>query len=312
MSLVDARGRSFLLIALVAGVMAAVTIMVHDPYLLGPLVSAQALIMTLFGGVGTLWGAVIGAVVRIPLAETLRASLGHILPGIQGVIYGLVIIVVIVVAPEGLYWRVRDHMVKRRPAPNLAPARQAQVPALTTPRVQPRGKGADLLQVSGLSKMFGGPQALKDVSFTVRSGTIVGIIGPNGAGKTTLFNLLNGFYGYSAGDVLLGGKTLKGLRPNEICRLGVGRTFQVTRPFARMTVLDNVVVGTLASTHDRGSALARAHAALERVDLAPKAGFGVKNLTNLELRLMELARALAARTSRNSRNGSRRAAASRG
>ena len=272
----------------VGGFYAVVLQLVTPGGMLGPLVSAQALIISLFGGVGTLWGPVIGAAVLIPLTEALRAFLGHVLPGVQGVVYGLVIIVVVVVAPEGVFWRVRDLLARRRPDADRVTAGVVPEAPLAP------GPGA-ALEVSGLSKAFGGLQALRDVSFVVRPGTVVGIIGPNGAGKTTLFNLLNGFYATGAGRVTFGGRVLTGLRPNRICRLGIGRTFQVARPFARMSVLDNVAVGALSVTADTPGAMAQAWHALRTVGLADKAGSGVKGLTNLELRLMELARALASR-----------------
>ena len=145
----------------------------------------------------------------------------------------------------------------------------------------------------GLSKFFGGLKAVQDVSFDVRRGEILGIIGPNGAGKTTLFNVLGGILPPTAGDVTLAGKPVRGLRPNRLNHRGMGRTFQVARPFARMSVLHNVVVGAIAGTRSADDALARARDALATVGLAAKADAAVSELTNLELRLMELARALA-------------------
>jgi branched-chain amino acid transport system permease protein len=133
------------------------------------------------------------------------------------------------------------------------------------------------------------------VSFEVRRGEVLGIIGPNGAGKTTLFNLLNGFIRADAGDVLFEGKSLLGLKTNAICRLGIGRTFQVMRPFPRMSVLDNVVVGAFAAESDDARAYAAARDALARVGLAARGDAIAGGLTTVELRLMELARAIASR-----------------
>jgi len=133
------------------------------------------------------------------------------------------------------------------------------------------------------------------VSFEVRRGEVLGIIGPNGAGKTTLFNLLNGFIRADAGEVLFEGKSLLGLKTNAICRLGIGRTFQVMRPFPRMSVLDNVVVGAFAAESDDARAYAAARDALARVGLAARGDAIAGALTTVELRLMELARAIASR-----------------
>ena len=281
-----------------AGGFHAVVLQVVTPHgVLGTVVSAQALILTLFGGIGTLFGPVIGAVVLVPLTEALRAQLGHILPGIQGVIYGLTIMLVILLAPEGVYWKVRDLLARRRAAqgPSLAaePARAAiGESAQAAPRT-PRPKGELILQVSELSKNFGGLKAVQKVSFEVHRGEILGIIGPNGAGKTTLFNLLNGFTPVSGGQVHLFGRPVTGLKPNALCRLGLGRTFQVARPFARMSLLDNVVVGAIARSASGEQALEMARQALAMVGLAHRADAVVSGLTNLELRLLELARALA-------------------
>ena len=281
-----------------AGGFHAVVLQVVTPHgVLGTVISAQALILTLFGGVGTLWGPVIGAVVLIPLTEGLRAQLGHILPGIQGVIYGLTIMLVILLAPEGVYWKTRDILVRRRIAKGVHSPAVAQ-PLAATPagaKATVPERGGAILKVAGLSKSFGGLKAVQNVTFEVMCGEIVGIIGPNGAGKTTLFNLLNGFQKASAGTVELEGRSTTGLQPNMLCRLGMGRTFQVARPFQRMSVLNNVVVGALAPSRDGADALAMAHAALALVGLDAKAQAPVSGLTNLELRLMELARALASK-----------------
>ena len=281
-----------------AGGFHAVVLQVVTPHgVLGTVISAQALILTLFGGVGTLWGPVIGAVVLIPLTEGLRAQLGHILPGIQGVIYGLTIMLVILLAPEGVYWKTRDILVRRRIAKGAHSPAVAQ-PLAATPagaKATVPERGGAILKVAGLSKSFGGLKAVQNVNFEVMRGEIVGIIGPNGAGKTTLFNLLNGFQKASAGTVELEGRSTAGLQPNMLCRLGMGRTFQVARPFQRMSVLNNVVVGALAPSRDGADALAMAHAALALVGLDAKAQAPVSGLTNLELRLMELARALASK-----------------
>jgi ABC-type branched-subunit amino acid transport system ATPase component/ABC-type branched-subunit amino acid transport system permease subunit len=286
--------------ALVGGFHAVVLQVVTPHGVLGTVVSAQALILTLFGGVGTLWGPVIGAVVLIPLTEGLRAQLGHILPGIQGVIYGLTIMLVMLLAPEGLYWKVRDLLAKRqkhRPeeAPKVTTEPRTAVLVTATQAPVSTVSSDILLKVSGLSKSFGGLKAVQNVSFDVRRGEILGIIGPNGAGKTTLFNVLNGFQKSSSGSAELEGRSTLGLRPNALCQLGMGRTFQVARPFQRMSVLNNVVVGALSQSRDGADALAMAHAALVIVGLDGKAAAMVSGLTNLDLRLLELARALASK-----------------
>jgi len=279
-------------VAAAAGGLYAVVLLVVTPdSVFGMLTSAQALIVALFGGVGILWGPVIGAAILIPLSETLQAQLGDVIPGIQGVVYGLAIILVILLAPEGIYWRLRDRFHRTQAATALPPvAVEATVVRLAAPAAR-----MPILTVSSLSKSFGGLRAVAEVGFEVNAGEILGIIGPNGAGKTTLFNLLNGFLAIDRGTVVFEGQSLVGLKPNRICRLGVGRTFQVVRSFARMSVLQNVVVGAYhAESHD-AAAFAAAREALRRVGMLDRAGILAGSLTNKELRLMELARALAGR-----------------
>ena len=281
------------LAAAAGGFYAVVLLVVTPSSVFGMLTSAQALIVTLFGGAGTLWGPLIGAAVLIPLSETLRAELGDVVPGIQGIVYGVAIILVILLAPEGVFWRVRDRFSQAPVQSRAIPANPGLSQRVTTPR--PSGPPISILRVQGLSKSFGGLRAVDDVSFEVEEGALLGIIGPNGAGKTTLFNLLNGFLPPDQGQIEFAGMDLVGLKPNRICRRGVGRTFQTVRPFARMSVLQNTVVGAYVAEPTSPAAFVAAEAALERVGLAARADALAGGLTSKELRLMELARALAGR-----------------
>jgi len=279
-------------IAAAAGGFYAVVLLVVTPLtVFGMLTSAQALIVTLFGGVATLWGPVVGSIILVPLAEILHAELGDKIPGINGVVFGAAIVAVILLAPEGIVPKLRDALARRRP---MTVRTAVSAPAFDGPA--PRTSSDEiLLRVSNLSKSFGGLRAVQDVSLEVRKGELLGIIGPNGAGKTTLFNLLNGFIRADAGAIELGGEPLDRLKPSRICALGVGRTFQVMRPFPRMTVLENVVVGAFVAERDDARAVQAAREALERVGLSAQADAVAGGLTTLELRLMELARAIASR-----------------
>ena len=152
-----------------------------------------------------------------------------------------------------------------------------------------------LLAVTGLAKRFGGVVANHDVSFSVRAGELVGVIGPNGAGKSTLFDLLTGFTRPDAGTVRIDGRDTTRLRPDEICRLGVGRTFQKLRPFHDMTALENVMIGAFLKTADVDEAREAAMAALASVGLADRAGAHARGLSTGQRKRLELARALATR-----------------
>ena len=150
-----------------------------------------------------------------------------------------------------------------------------------------------LLQTRGLGKRFGGLQAVRDLDLSVAEGEMLGLIGPNGAGKTTVFNLLSGFLEPDAGDVTFRGRPARGLRPHALCRLGLVRTFQIVRPFPRLTVLDNVMVGAFVRHPQPAAARARARTVLDEVGLAARAAAPAGSLTLPERKRLELARALA-------------------
>ena len=274
------------------GFYAVILLVVTPPAVFGMLVSAQALIVAMFGGVGTLWGPVIGAVVLVPLSEILHAQLGNVIPGIQGVVYGVAIVAVILVAPEGVFWKVKDMVLRGRARKGVvAPRTSAVVAAVPVRNKNP--DGVIVFEVRNACKAFGGLQAVRDISIQVRHGEILGIIGPNGAGKTTLFNLLNGFIRPDSGQILLEGKDIVGRRPYQICAAGVGRTFQVVRPFRRMSVLENVVIGAYVNAASDAKARLVAHEALAEVGLHGESQQLAGALTNKQLRLLEIARALA-------------------
>jgi branched-chain amino acid transport system ATP-binding protein len=152
-----------------------------------------------------------------------------------------------------------------------------------------------ILELQRVSKFFGGLAANSDVSLQVELGTIVGLIGPNGAGKTTLFNCITGFYPPSKGKVVFKGVTMNGLQPNQVCRLGMARTWQKVRPLAKMSVLDNVMVGALARTNSLRVARQVALEQLHVVRLEHKTGFAAGGLPIGERKKLEVARVLATR-----------------
>ena len=155
-----------------------------------------------------------------------------------------------------------------------------------------------LLEVRNLNKHFGGLHAVKNVSFDITRGEIVGILGPNGAGKTTLYNLLTGFIPPDAGATIrFQGQNILGLAPHRIAGLGISRTFQLCRPFVGLSVLENVLVGALGAggAKDRSGLQARAQQLLQRVGLAGKERVPVEVLSYGDQRRLEIARALAAR-----------------
>jgi branched-chain amino acid transport system ATP-binding protein len=152
-----------------------------------------------------------------------------------------------------------------------------------------------MLEVRHVSKSFRGLRAVSDVSFQVPEGDINGLIGPNGAGKTTIFNMTAGVYAPDSGEILLGDRRIDGLRPDQVCAAGVGRTFQIVKPFAGLSVLDNVIVGALHRERSVSAARGHALAILERLGLTAKRDWPASSLTLPDRKRLEVARALATR-----------------
>ena len=154
-----------------------------------------------------------------------------------------------------------------------------------------------LLQVTGVAKSFGGVRAVRDVSFALEEGEVLGLMGANGAGKTTLFNLISGAVRADAGTIVFAGQTILGLPSNRICRRGIGRTYQIAQPFPGMTVAENVTVGMLYGLRRRdssGAGLAeRVDSLLERLGLAEERDRLARSLTLAKRKRLEVARALA-------------------
>jgi len=150
-----------------------------------------------------------------------------------------------------------------------------------------------ILKIDHVSKFFGGLAANSDVSFEMHHGMIMGLIGPNGAGKTTLFNCITGYYPPSRGEVVFKGVRLNGLEPDDVCRLGMVRTWQKVRPLAKLSVLDNVMVGALARTNSLHVAREVAMEQLRVVKLEHKSSFLAGGLPIGERKKLEVARALA-------------------
>jgi branched-chain amino acid transport system ATP-binding protein len=150
-----------------------------------------------------------------------------------------------------------------------------------------------ILEIRHVSKFFGGLAANADVSFSMQQGMIMGLIGPNGAGKTTLFNCITGYYPPSKGEVLFKGVRMNGLQPDQVAHLGMVRTWQKVRPLAKLTVLDNVMVGALARTNSLKVAREVAHEQLKVVRLAHKDAMLAGGLPIGERKKLEVARVLA-------------------
>src|SRR6185436_10168237 len=175
----------------------------------------------------------------------------------------------------------------------MASGRRSPACCASTSARSRRRDMASMLEVAGVSKNFSGLRAVADVSFAVPEGSIFAVIGPNGAGKTTLFNLIAGLLAPDEGSIAFVGARIDRLTPDEVCRRGIGRTFQIVRPFPSLSVEDNVAVGALLRHPDPAEAMRRAHQVLWRLDLFDKRRHLAGALTLPDRKRLEVARALA-------------------
>jgi branched-chain amino acid transport system ATP-binding protein/branched-chain amino acid transport system permease protein len=283
-------------IAAAAGTLYASLLLVVTPQsVFGLSVTVKSLMVSLVGGLATVWGPVIGAVILIPLSQFLLSQYGATYPGIDNVVLGLFLMLVIMWAPEGIYWRLRDLFAAPRAGAPKGAAADTPAPASAKSFASAGVAAASadvILATRQLSKSFSGVAAVSDVTLDVRRGEILGVIGPNGAGKTTLMNLINGFVRPDRGEVTVDGVDCTGAAPWKMRRRALGRTFQVPRMLMRRTVRQNVEIGAFhvaASVQEAGT-LARE--ALVRVGLAGQQDAAVDTLSTAQVRKLELARAL--------------------
>lgn len=249
------------------------------------------LTMALLGGVASPIGAAIGTGLLILIPEWLRFLKS--VPGLYLAIYGLFVILIVRFMPDGIWGFVQELITKWRAkaTPQIASPALQLVPAKT---------GGDMvLEVTGLSKHFGGLKAVDKVDLAVKRGSVHALIGPNGSGKTTTLNMLSGLYKTTAGKIVLDGTDVTDMPAHERTAAGLGRTFQNIRLFRSMTALENVVIGaerpgnTLIGEGGQDALTQRAMSALTFVGLGGRANELVSSFSYGHQRLIEIARALA-------------------
>lgn len=245
--------------------------------------------MAVIGGVESLYGAVVGAVFVEVLSEGLREYGQWRL-----VLFGLILLLTQRFTRNGLVAPLLARL--RRPAARRTPREAKQVPVvvLGEPRLPAAARPeVPLLEAEGLVKRFGGVVAVNHLSLTLSRGELVGLIGPNGSGKTTFINLVSGALAPDRGQIRLAGTLMQQRPPYEFARRGVARTFQITRPFRRLTVLENLLVPALTRPEARGKAAReKGEAILEFLGLLPLAQEEARNLSGGQQKLLELGRAL--------------------
>jgi ABC-type branched-subunit amino acid transport system ATPase component/ABC-type branched-subunit amino acid transport system permease subunit len=287
---------SAVLIGVAGGVYAYFLTFIDPRGMFDILVSVQVVLAALLGGRGTIWGPVIGAFAVVPLNEAANSIAAA--EGLRLLAFGLALGAVVLFLPLGViptaqaWWsrrQVRAVPQERRPA--LTVAERAEP--------EPDGPARTLLEVDGLVRRFGGVTAVDACSFAVREGSLTGLIGPNGSGKTTTFNLVTGMLRCGGGAIRFDGRRIDQLAPWERAYLGLGRTFQITRLFPGMTVLENVVAPlrgfswpNLAADAVGGSEARRAEELLDFVGMQPFAAHPAGQLSFGQQKLVELAQAL--------------------
>jgi ABC-type branched-subunit amino acid transport system ATPase component/ABC-type branched-subunit amino acid transport system permease subunit len=288
---------SAVLIGVAGGVYAYYLSFIDPRGMFDILISVQLVLAALVGGRGTIWGPVLGAFLVVPLNEaTLNLGAAE---GLHLFAFGLALGAVVLFLPRGLIPTVQAWWERRHPRPV---AWERRAPATTAARGAAgpaAAPGRALLEVDGLAKRFGGVAAVDGCSFTVAEGGLTGLIGPNGSGKTTVFNLVTGMVRGDAGSIRFDGRRVDRVLPWERAHLGLGRTFQVTRLFPRMTVLENLVAPlrgfswpNLAADAVGGPEARRAQELLELVGLAPLAAEPAGQLSFGQQKLAELAQVL--------------------
>ncbi|WP_114948283.1 ABC transporter permease subunit [Microvirga calopogonii] len=257
--------------------------------------SIEIAMFSLIGGLGTVFGPLLGTVLVVPIAELARGWLGASANGLHGFVYGTVLVIITLTLPGGLVgtfgarvsqWIDRLPGGGRRDDDYAAPA---QRPISGEP-------GQPILQAKNLVMKFGGLTATDNVSITLRRGEILGIIGPNGAGKTTLFSQISGFLKPTSGTVRIvsgDGQMTSPASADEFARLGVGRTFQIVQPFGKLTVLENIMVGAFMRHPKVDDARAAALRVARLVGLEDIKDVEARNLPIGGLKRLEVARTLA-------------------
>jgi len=289
------------LFAAVAGWLLAHFQRTVNPSAFGLKMGIEYLFMTVVGGVGYVWGAIVGAGLVKLLDDWLQVALPALI-GTSGsyevIVFGVVLVLVLKYLPEGL-WSV---VARRFPKPDRVVdwADADDLPVRAKPQ-----NGERVLVIDSIRKQFGGLVAVNDVSFDIAAGQIVGLIGPNGAGKSTTFNLITGVLSKTSGRVTFRGEDVSALPSREISRKGMARTFQHVKLIADMTMLENVAMG--AYTRGRSGVLSsmlrtnraeerrlmkEAQRQLERIGMGDYLHEQVGNLAMGQQRLMEIARAL--------------------
>jgi branched-chain amino acid transport system permease protein len=263
--------------------------------------SIQVAMFALIGGLGTVFGPLVGTVLVLPIAELARGWLSNVGNGFHGLVYGVVLVAVVLTIPKGLVGRFGVSFSKwvdslpggsRTDSHVSVGSHAALVPAVKPASI----RGDVVLSAMNLNLYFGGLHATNNVSIALNEGEILGLIGPNGAGKTTVFNQLSGFLQPHSGEIKVrqpNGQWVMPKTPEEFARAGIGRTFQIAQPFADLSVLENIMLGSFMHTSSPAEAGSLARKVAQLTDLSGMLDTRARNLTVGGMKRLEMARALA-------------------
>ncbi len=281
-----------------------------SPAIFGLFIIVRILSITIVGGLATLWGPFIGAAILVPIGEILNSQVGDRYPGVQDLIYGAALVAAIIYMPEGIWGKIQyafGHLFQKSTSSVIPGA----VKILDRSRIDNQ-KGSEpfrsetfraniietngqrpVIKIENIHKSFGGVTALSNVSFEVTQGKILGVIGPNGAGKTTLFNVINGYLTPEKGKIFFEGRDVTRLEPHSLCKLGIGRTYQTPQIFNKMTMLENILIGSFVKETKIAKAYAIAEKVSRQMGLSGRASDQAVGLSIWETKMLELSRALA-------------------
>ncbi|MSQ50274.1 MAG: branched-chain amino acid ABC transporter ATP-binding protein/permease [Betaproteobacteria bacterium] len=292
------------------GIHALFVVYVTRPETFSILVPLYVVLMSVLGGTALWFGPAVGAVVVTVLLYTFTVG-NYAIAG--RALVGLILILVILFMPDGILgfirkkWNVmrrarqtaKSQAAVERPAESQAAQRQGPIERLRQAVAPAAAPGGVLLELRAVNKSFAGVQALADVSLQVREGEILGLVGPNGSGKSTLINVVSGHYRVDGGEILFRGANLVSIKAHQVARSGIARTYQIPRPFARMSVLQNVALSAMFghAGMDRANAEIEARHWLEFTGLGSRADALPADLNLHQRKFLELARALASRPS---------------
>ncbi|HYB20698.1 MAG TPA: ATP-binding cassette domain-containing protein, partial [Thermodesulfobacteriota bacterium] len=265
------------------------------------MLSVEFVIFAILGGVGIILGPIVGAFVLVPIDALMRGYLGQGQQGVSFFAYGLLLTVVVIFLPQGIMsWVSRwlNWLFENLPGNRTGLQKDDSRLEIPAPRIRetshPAGGSTPILELAGLEKSFGGLKVIQSLNMIVNPGEIVGLIGPNGAGKTTCFNLITGFQDTDGGRILFRGEDITTLRPsNQIAKKGIARTFQIVKPLAGLTVMENVIAGAAEKSLSLREAKGKSANIVRILGLWDYRNTKASSLTLGKRKRLELAKALA-------------------